>query len=58
MAAATYATLAAGRLDRLRCRRRFEQRFSAERMARDYLAVYARLARTDAADASMEASYG
>lgn len=28
------------RLDRRSVRRRFEERFSAERMARDYLAVY------------------
>jgi glycosyltransferase involved in cell wall biosynthesis len=55
---AARATLAAGQLDRRRCRHRFEQRFSAERMAREYVAVYARLARMDAADAAMEASYG
>jgi glycosyltransferase involved in cell wall biosynthesis len=30
-------------LDRAACRRVFEQRFSAQRMARDYLAVYRRL---------------
>jgi glycosyltransferase involved in cell wall biosynthesis len=30
-------------LDRAACRRAFEQRFSAERMARDYLALYERL---------------
>jgi glycosyltransferase involved in cell wall biosynthesis len=30
-------------LDRWRCRRRFEERFSATRMARDYLASYQRL---------------
>lgn len=30
--------------DRARCRRWFEQRFSARRMARDYVAVYERLA--------------
>jgi glycosyltransferase involved in cell wall biosynthesis len=33
----------AARLDRARVRRRFEERFSAERMARDYLAVYRRV---------------
>ncbi len=30
-------------LDRARVRRRFEERFTAERMARDYLALYQRL---------------
>jgi glycosyltransferase involved in cell wall biosynthesis len=35
---------AAARLDRARVRRRFEQRFTATRMALDYLAVYRRLA--------------
>jgi glycosyltransferase involved in cell wall biosynthesis len=34
----------APRLDRAQVRRRFEERFSAARMARDYLAVYRRLA--------------
>jgi glycosyltransferase involved in cell wall biosynthesis len=44
------ATLGKARdLDRAAIRRRFEQRFSAERMARDYVALYRRLAR--AADA-------
>jgi glycosyltransferase involved in cell wall biosynthesis len=33
-----------GELDRRRCRQVFEERFSAERMARDYLAAYRRLA--------------
>ncbi len=33
----------AGELDRRRCRTAFETRFSAERMAHDYLAVYKRL---------------
>jgi glycosyltransferase involved in cell wall biosynthesis len=32
------------RIDRAAVRRRFEERFTAERMARDYLAVYRRLA--------------
>ncbi|HKC49854.1 MAG TPA: glycosyltransferase family 4 protein [Myxococcota bacterium] len=31
------------KLDRRRCREEFESRFSAERMARDYLAVYRRM---------------
>jgi glycosyltransferase involved in cell wall biosynthesis len=30
-------------LDRVICRRRFEERFSAERMARDYLDIYQRI---------------
>jgi glycosyltransferase involved in cell wall biosynthesis len=30
-------------LDRRQCRRRFEERFSAERMARDYLQIYERV---------------
>lgn len=33
------------RLDRIRIRRQFEQRFTAERMAQDYLAAYRRLPR-------------
>jgi glycosyltransferase involved in cell wall biosynthesis len=33
----------AGSLDRRLCRQRFEQRFTAERMARDYVAVYERV---------------
>ncbi len=33
----------ASTLDRLACRRRFEERFSAERMAQDYLGIYRRL---------------
>lgn len=32
-----------GQIDRQRCRRRFEERFSAERMARDYVAIYERI---------------
>ena len=35
----------AAHLDRGRVRRRFEERFSAERMARDYLSIYRTLAR-------------
>lgn len=34
-------------LDRARVRARFEERFSAERMARDYVEIYRRLARVD-----------
>ena len=33
-------------LSRTRCRRRFEERFSVERMARDYVSVYEQLAET------------
>jgi hypothetical protein len=36
-------------LDRLAIRHRFEQRFSATRMARDYVQIYERLARTSTA---------
>lgn len=43
--AAVRALEAAARLDRARVRQRFEQRFSAERMARDYLSVYRALGR-------------
>jgi glycosyltransferase involved in cell wall biosynthesis len=45
------AVRAVGRLeelDRREIRRRFEQRFSAERMASDYLEIYQQLARTSA----------
>jgi glycosyltransferase involved in cell wall biosynthesis len=41
-AAATLASL--GGFDRAACRKRFEQRFTVERMARDYVRVYRRLA--------------
>ncbi len=44
--AAALARLA--RFDRAACRRRAVERFSADRMTRDYLAVYARAARTPA----------
>ncbi len=39
-------------LDRARIRARFEERFSAERMARDYLALYRQLARSALARAA------
>lgn len=42
---AVNATQSIGRLDRGKVRNRFEQRFSAARMARDYLAVYRSLGR-------------
>jgi glycosyltransferase involved in cell wall biosynthesis len=42
---AVAATVRAGRMDRLAVRDRFEERFSAARMAQDYLAVYRALAR-------------
>jgi glycosyltransferase involved in cell wall biosynthesis len=42
-------------LDRAVCRLRFEQRFTAERMARDYVSVYERLAARDQALHLMEA---
>jgi glycosyltransferase involved in cell wall biosynthesis len=41
--AAVAAAARAFDLDRRRCRERFERRFSAERMARDYLRLYAEL---------------
>ena len=44
--AAVQAVEQAARLDRTRVRARFDQRFSVERMARDYLAVYRTLARS------------
>jgi glycosyltransferase involved in cell wall biosynthesis len=42
--AAVDALARLARFDRHACRRRFEERFSAVRMARDYLSVYKRLA--------------
>ncbi len=39
-----------GELDRRRCRAVFEQRFSAERMARDYVKVYERLVEAGASE--------
>jgi glycosyltransferase involved in cell wall biosynthesis len=47
--AAVEAALRSDQLDRAAVRRRFEQRFTAERMARDYLQIYRRLV-TRAAD--------
>jgi glycosyltransferase involved in cell wall biosynthesis len=55
---AVHATAAAASLDRRRVRRRFELRFCATRMARDYLAVFARLARARPAARPVEVSYG
>jgi glycosyltransferase involved in cell wall biosynthesis len=46
---AVAAAACIGRLDRLAVRERFEERFSAARMAHDYLAVYRALARRRAA---------
>jgi len=40
---ATRAVVDAGRLDRALCRSRFEERFTAARMANDYLRIYERL---------------
>jgi glycosyltransferase involved in cell wall biosynthesis len=42
---AVAATIRVARMDRLAVRERFEERFSAARMAQDYLAVYRALAR-------------
>ena len=41
-----------GELDRRRCRVVFEQRFSVQRMARDYVKVYERLVEVGASGAS------
>jgi glycosyltransferase involved in cell wall biosynthesis len=41
------------RLSRARCRQEFERRFTAERMARDYVAIYERLAGTGERAASV-----
>ncbi|MCS6876822.1 MAG: glycosyltransferase family 4 protein [Geminicoccaceae bacterium] len=49
---ATEAVARCRELDRARIRARFEERFSAERMARDYLALYRRLARAGLARAA------
>ena len=49
---AVAATVRAGRMDRLAVRDRFEERFSAARMAQDYLAVYRALARRRVAAAA------
>ena len=40
---AVAAARSVGRLDRQAIRKRFEQRFTVERMAKDYLAAYSRL---------------
>ena len=48
VAAAAAAVKNVSRLSRQRCRQVFEQRFTAERMARDYIAVYERLLRAEA----------
>jgi glycosyltransferase involved in cell wall biosynthesis len=45
---AVEAVRRAGRLDRAACRKAFEQRFDAARMARDYLDVYRRLVHSNA----------
>jgi glycosyltransferase involved in cell wall biosynthesis len=50
--AAAGALGAAARLDRSRVRARFEERFSASRMARDYLALYRALGRRHALSAA------
>ncbi len=43
----TAATQHIAQIDRRQCRRAFEQRFTAERMARDYLQVYEQVLRGD-----------
>jgi len=47
-----------GELDRRRCREVFEQRFSAERMARDYVKVYERLVEVGAPERFTGSSLG
>jgi glycosyltransferase involved in cell wall biosynthesis len=47
---ATEALKALDTFDRMRCRSIFEERFSARRMAQDYLQIYQRLIYTDARD--------
>jgi glycosyltransferase involved in cell wall biosynthesis len=42
-----------GRLDRATCRAEFERRFTVERMARDYVSVYERLAGLDDATTAL-----
>jgi hypothetical protein len=46
------------RLSRARCREAFERRFSAARMAQDYLTIYRRLVRGGRAAASAPATTG
>ena len=45
MAGAVRAVKNLGEINRAKCRRYFEQHFDAERMAKDYLTIYQRLAR-------------
>jgi hypothetical protein len=45
-------------LDRLAVRRRFEERFSVERMARAYPALYGTVLRRDAVGAALVSSFG
>jgi hypothetical protein len=40
VASAVHAVGAIDRIDRHRCRAEFEQRFTADRMAADYVAIY------------------
>ena len=42
-----------GEIDRHKCREYFDQRFSVERMAQDYLAIYERLVKRDPATVSL-----
>jgi glycosyltransferase involved in cell wall biosynthesis len=41
------------KIDRATCRRRFEQRFTAKRMAQDYLAIYNRILKREPASLSL-----
>jgi len=51
--AAVAAVEKAGKIDRRNCRRHFERYFSAERMAREYLHIYQRLARGESTSATV-----
>ena len=55
---AVAATRRAIDLSRARCRAVFEQRFTADRMARDYVAIYEQLAGSSTADAMTSAAQG
>jgi glycosyltransferase involved in cell wall biosynthesis len=58
VAEAVLAVSRVGELDRALVRRRFEQRFSAQRMAGEYLAIYRRLARAPAAEEERHGAAG
>jgi len=47
VAEAVHAVKNISRIDRRRCREGFELRFSAKRMAQDYMSIYSRIAKTE-----------